>query len=355
MNEWEYRDSAGYSIPYSSSEVQFYYVSKSDTTLSEQRYTAFIQDSYSFPLGIGNMKLTGGIRAHYWTFTNKFSVSPRFSASLNTGVKRDVVTRFSIGMYQQPAFFRELKDINGNINLNIQTPKSIHAVAGFDYSFVSWDRPFRLTFETYYKALRDLIPYQIENVRVRYLSDQISNGYAYGADFKVNGEFVSGTQSWISMSLMKTAEDIVGDVDRDGNAIGYIPRPSDQRFKFSMFFQDYLPGLPQYQMHLTGHFITGAPFGLPRSQRFTQTARIESYKRVDIGFMRSIVSRGKNLTKQDFFNRFEDFDISLEIFNVMDIKNVSSYLFVADIHNNYYPMPNYLTGITFNLKVSAAF
>ena len=177
---------------------------------------------------------------------------------------------------------------------------------------------------------------------------------------------------------MKTAEDVVGDYyiadfNSEGERIfygftendvpvetrriepGYIPRPTDQRFKFSMYFQDYLPGLPAYQMHLTGHFITGAPFGMPRSPRYTQTARIESYKRVDIGFMRSLVSNGKNLTKWSFLNQLQDCNVSLEIFNVMDIDNVSSYFFVGDVYNNYHAIPNRLTGITFNLKLSATF
>lgn len=356
MNEWEYRDSAGYSIPYSENQVQLYYSAKNKNQFAEQRFTGFIQDSYTIPLDIGTLMLTGGIRGHYWTYTNHLSVSPRFSASLNTGVERDIVARFSFGWYSQPAFYREIKDLNGGVNPNIQTPHSFQTVAGVDYSFIAWDRPFRLTTEAYYKNLKDLIPYQIENVRIRYLSNQISNGYAYGLDFKVNGEFVSGTQSWISMSLMKTAEDIEGDIDsRTGYSAHYIPRPNDQRFKFSMYFQDYLPGLPAYQMHLTGHYITGAPFGMPRSPRYTQTARMPAYKRIDIGFMRSMVSNGKNLTKMKFFDRFEDFDVSLEVFNMIDIQNVASYFFIGDINDVYHPIPNKLTGRTFNLKVSAAF
>ena len=245
MREWEYRDSAGYSLPYSSDQVQLYYTAKTDYTQAEQRYTGYVQDSYTFPISIGKMMLTAGARAQYWTYNDHLTISPRFSASLATGIEHDIVTRFSFGWYHQPAFYREIKDLYGNINSDIQTPKSIQAVAGVDYSFVSWDRPFRMTFETYYKALKNLIPYQIENVRIRYLSNEVSNGYAVGADFKVNGEFVSGTQSWVSMSLMKTAEDIVGDRNPYGLPIGYIPRPNDQRFKFSAYFQDYLPGLPE--------------------------------------------------------------------------------------------------------------
>lgn len=350
MSEWEYRDSAGYSIPYSPQNVNLYYASRTpEYTHNEMRYTAFVQNSFSFPVGFGDVMITGGARAHYWTFTDNLSISPRISTALATGFNHDILLRASAGMYHQPPFYREIKDLNGNINYNIQTPQSLNMVAGVDYSFISWNRPFRLTFETYYKSMKNLIPYQIENVRIRYLSNQISDGYAIGADLKVNGEFVSGTQSWVSLSLMKTEEDIRG----DGH--GFIRRPTDQRFKFSMFFQDYLPGLPHYQMHMTGHFITGAPFGMPRSERYLQTAQMRSYKRVDIGFTRAVVSNGRNLTKVDFFNNFQDLDFSIEVFNLLDIENVSSYFFVADVYNNYYPVPNKLTGITFNLKISAAF
>jgi len=347
--EWQYRDSAGYSLPSSKTQINLFYTFDTDTSFVQQRYTAFIQDSYSVPLGIGYLMFTGGVRAHYWTYTDKISVSPRFSASLKTGGRNDVITRLSFGWYHQPAFYRELKDLYGNISPKIQTPYSIQAVAGVDFTFNSWGRPFRFTGETYYKSMKNLIPYQYENVRIRYLSNLTSKGYAYGLDLKVNGEFVSGTQSWISASLMKSMEDIEG----DGH--GWIRRPNDQRFKFSMFFQDYLPGLPAYQMHLTGHYITGIPFGLPRSQRWTQTATMESYKRVDIGFVRLLVSDGKNLTKLKFLDKFEDLSASIEVLNMIDIENVSSYTFIADFEGNYHGVADKLTGRMFNFKFSAAF
>jgi len=355
MKEWEYRDSAGYSLPFSDKEVKLYYSAKTDTTLSTQRYTAYLQDSYSAPLGSGFLMVTGGVRAHYWTYTDKLSISPRFSVSYKTGGKNDVIARLSFGWYYQPPFYRELKDLYGNINTNIQTPYSYNAVAGVDFSFIAWDRPFKMTTETYYKSLKNLIPYQYENVRIRYLSDQISNGFAYGLDFKVNGEFVSGTQSWISASLMNTMEDIVGDINGEGDEVGYIRRPNDQRFKFSMFFQDYLPGLPQYQMNLTGHFITGAPYGMPRSARYLQTAKMESYKRVDIGFIRLLVSNGDNLTNWKFLDKLKDCSIGIELYNVIGTQNVASYSFIADFSNNYHAVENLLTGRMLNLKISAAF
>jgi hypothetical protein len=349
MGEWEFRDSAGYSLPFSDKKVQLYYSAKTDYAHSQQRYTGFIQDSYSFLLGAGSLMVTGGVRAHYWTYTDKLSISPRISASYKTGGNEDVVIRLALGWYYQPPFYRELKNLYGNISPTIQTPYSIQTVAGVDYSFVAWNRPFKMTTEAYYKSMKNLIPFQYENVRIRYLSDQISDGFAYGLDFKVNGEFVSGTQSWVSASLMNTMEDIVGD------SSSWIPRPNDQRFKFSMFFQDYLPGLPQYQMNLTGHFITGAPYGFPRSARETQVARMQSYKRVDIGFLRLLVSNGDNLTKWAFLDKFKECSVGIEIYNIIDIRNVSSYSFIADYMNNYHSVKNLLTGRMFNLKVSAAF
>jgi hypothetical protein len=349
MKEWEYRDSAGYSLPFYDDEIRLFYSSRTNYSHTAQRVTAYLQDSYSFPVSFGNLMVTAGLRAHYWTITDDWSVSPRFSASIKTGVKYDVIGRLSFGWYYQPPFYRELKDLAGNVNPDVQTPKSIHAVAGVDIGFMAWNRPFKLTSEAYYKSLQDLIPYQYENVRVRYLSDQLSNGYAYGLDLKLNGEFVSGTQSWVSASLMKTMEDVVGD------GAGWIPRPNDQRFKFSMFFQDYLPGLPAYQMHLTGHYITGAPFGRPRTPRYMQVARIDSYKRFDIGFVRLLVSNGKNLVGWKLLDNMSECSIGLELFNMMDIQNVSSYTFIADYDNKYHAVPDRLTGRMINFKISASF
>lgn len=358
MKEWEYRDSAGYSLPYSNTQVKLYDNAQSNYSNYDnpsQRISGYFQNSHNYTSDVGEWLLTAGVRAHYWSFTKDLNISPRFSTSLKLPSSRDVVIRTAVGWYYQPAFFRELKTLSGDINFDIQTPKSVQTVLGVDYSFRGWDRPFRLTAEAYYKDMSDLIPYQVENVRVRYLADQISDGYAYGFDFKVNGEFVSGTQSWVSLSLLKTMEDIAGDHDSAGNPAGYIRRPNDQNFKFSMYFQDYLPGMPHYQMHLTGHYISGAPFGMPNRPRAEHVFKMEAYKRVDIGFMRLLASNGENMTGLQFFDRFRDASVSLEVFNVMDIQNEASYYWITDIQNNIYPMPNSLTGITFNLKVAATF
>jgi len=355
MNEWQYRDSAGYSLPYSDKEVKLYYAENTEYEHTKNRYSAYLQDSYSTPWGNGTLMITGGVRANYWDFTHKVFVSPRFSCSYKVDGTYDIIYRLAAGSYYQPAFYRELKNLYGEVADSIQTPHSLQVVAGVDYSFIAWERPFKLTAESYYKSLKNLIPYQYENVRIRYLSDQISDGFAYGLDVKVNGEFVSGTQSWVSASLMKTMEDIDGDVDSEGNQVGYIRRPNDQRFKFSMFFQDYLPGLPYYQMNLTGHFITGVPFGMPRSPRYLQKNQVPAYRRVDIGFLRLLVSNGDNLTSWRFLDRFKECSVGIEVYNLLDIRNVSSYSFIADFQNIYYAVENRLTGRMLNFTVSASF
>lgn len=348
MSEWTLRDSSGYSLPYSDSEIVFYHNLRTKYKHVQSRYEAYFQESFSVPTRWGNLLFTGGLRGQYWTFDNDLTLSPRFSASLKEA-NRDVIYRFSAGWYHQPPFYRELKNLSGEINPDIQTPRSFHTVAGLDFGFMGWGRPFRLTSELYYKALRNLIPYQIENVRIRYLSNLTSDGYAMGADLKINGEFVSGTQSWASISLMDTREDIVGD------GKGYIPRPSDQRFKFSFFFQDYLPGIPEFQMNLSGHYITGTPFGMPRTERWQQTARMQAYKRIDVGVTRSLVVNGENLTKWKLFDGLKTCSIGVEVFNMLDFDNTSSYFFVADFDNVYRAVPNRLTGRMFNVKLTAGF
>lgn len=350
MNEWERRDSTGYSLPYDDERVIIYSTIKTDTTLQSNRYTAYIQDDYNFYANSGTeYTISAGLRAHYWSMNQKFQLSPRMSLFISPNWQKKTYFRISSGVYRQPPFYQEMKNLEGDLNFDVQTPYSIHFTAGVDYYFSAWDRPFKMTGELYYKLLKDLIPYKIENVRTRYMSDDVSEGYAGGIDFKVSGEFVSGTQSWMSFSLMKTEEDIEGD------GAGYIPRPNDQRFKFSIFFQDYLPTNPAYQMNLSAHFATGTPYGPPNLPRYMDLYRTSGYSRVDIGFLRSFVNQGKNLTKFAWLNKLDDCYISVEVFNLLDNKNVSSYFWAADYESNYYAIPNYLTRRTLNVKLSAAF
>ena len=213
--------------------------------------------------------------------------------------------RLATGVYYQAPFYRELRYPDGTLNNNIKSQKSIHYVFGTDYLFYQWGRPFKFITELYYKNLSNLIPYKVDNVRIQYLAENNSNGYASGIDFKINGEFVSGVESWASLSIMKTEEDIVGDSyeDINGQLIypGYIPRPTDQRVNFSLFFQDYIPGNLNYKMHLNMIYGSGLPFGPPKSEKFEDILRIPDYRRVDIGFSAILKSEGKK-SKIKFLN-----------------------------------------------------
>ncbi len=265
INEWIFRDSTGYSIPYSDKRVQLYYTLKSKNSISSNRVTGFIQDTWNIPVTSGDLYFTGGIRFNYWDFNNEFLLSPRINVNYYPDWEKKISFRLSAGTYYQTAFFKELMFTDGSINYNTKAQRSYQVVAGTDLLFTAWDRPFRFTSEAYYKFMDRLIPYQVDNVRIRYLPEQRAVGYATGIDMKVNGEFVSGLQSWASLSIMSTQENIHND-DHWGlfvkdNEIytkwvrqGYIPRPTDQRVNFSLFFQDYLPGNPTWKMQLAGFY-----------------------------------------------------------------------------------------------------
>ena len=214
--------------------------------------------------------------------------------------EKDVVFRAATGIYYQSPFYRELRNLEGELNPNIESQKSTHFVLGSDYLFYSWGRPFKLISEVYYKDLQNLIPYKVDNVRIQYLAENNSNGYATGIDLKINGEFVPGVESWASLSVMQTMEDIEGDfyIDEEtGETIypGFIPRPTDQRVNFSLFFQDYLPGNPNYKMHLSMMYGTGFPFGPPKSDKYQDILRMPDYRRVDIGFSAVIKAEDKKV------------------------------------------------------------
>ena len=241
-----------------------------------------------------------------------------------------------------------MRDKEGVLYTDLKSQKSTHFVFSTDYNFLSWNRPFKFVGEIYYKSLRNLIPYEIDNLRLRYLPSLTSHGYTAGLDLRVNGEFVPGVESWASMSLMKSEEDIEG----DGH--GYIPRPTDQRFAFSLFFQDYFPGNPSYKMNLKLHYSSGLPSGAINSERHEQVFRIPAYRRVDIGFTKVIKESGQG-SKSKYFKHFDSLWISAEVFNLLGIRNTISYLWVSDVVQNQYAVPNYLTSRLLNLKLQAKF
>ena len=233
-----------------------------------------------------------------------------------------------------------------NLNRNIKSQRSIHFVLGSDYTFRLFDRPFRFTVETYYKALSNLIPYTVDNVRVVYYGRNVGKGYAAGIDFKLFGEFVPGTDSWITFSLMRTKEKING---------VWIPRPTDQRYNVSLYFTDYFPGSTRWRFTLKAAFADGLPFGPPRSERSQQTLRAPAYKRVDVGMSYRLVKNEDRHIQHGFGKIFKNVWLGLDAFNLLGIKNVNSYYWVTDISNTQYAVPNYLTGLQINGRITMQF
>ena len=366
ISEWNLIDSAGFTLPHTPDSVGYedpilqpsLIVSVNDllkTTinLSSYRNSAYLQYSKD----IGSFSLTSGMRGNYWSFNEELILSPRISLAYIPNWKKDVVFRSAAGIYYQPAFYKELRGLDGTINRDIKAQKSTHYILGADYLFYSWGRPFKCVSEIYYKQLENLIPYKVDNVRIRYLPYETSNGYASGIDLKINGEFVPGIESWASISIMKTEEDIVGDyyTDTDGNEkeAGYIPRPTDQRVNFSLFFQDYIPKNPTYKMHLNLVYGTGLTFGPPKSEKNQDILRIPPYRRVDIGFSKEIIKEGEK--KKGFLKHFDAIWLSLEVFNLLQINNTVSYLWVSDVSGKQYAVPNYLTTRQINAKLIFSF
>ena len=378
MNEWILRDSTGYAIPYNGDKIELFSATEMNYSMSSTRLNAYIQDTYQIPLSKGALYATAGIRSQYWSFSKEFLLSPRATLRYYPEWDANFVFHLSGGVYNQPAFYKELKDRNGKIYPNTKAQRSTQVVFGTDYIFRAWDRPFKFTSELYYKFMSNLTPYQIDNVRIRYLPNQQAKGYATGLDMKVNGEFVSGIESWASLSVMKTEEDIIDDfyynyynkagqliipgVTKDqvrfSNKIqhpGYIPRPTDQRFNFSVFFQDYFPGNPTWKMHMTAFYGSRLPTGPPNSERYMDKFRIPPYRRIDLGFSKVLINQDHKKYRYKTLDNIKEMWLSLEVFNLLGINNTISYLWVANNSGDMYGVPNYLTKRKLNLKLTVKF
>lgn len=354
INEWEMRDSAGYSMrPPSIKGVGIYYNLQSDTVVNSNRFSTFLQDTYRTHLDAGLFSLTAGVRASYWTFNNEWIVSPRFSMSLIPTFNSNFTFRVGGGVYYQAPLYKEYRDtvnVDGNysvhLNDQIKSQRSIQLIVGGDYNFRSQGRPFKLTTEFYYKKLDNLIPYTVDNVRVRYIGENISTGYASGLDMKLFGEFVPGTDSWVSFSLMKSEETINGVT---------VPRPTDQAYSFSLFLQDYWPTNPKYKLNLKMIWAAGLPTAAPRSLPESQKFKTPPYRRIDIGVSRMLVGGQDKLMKKAFFRTFKTIWLGVDVFNLFDIKNTNSYYWVTDISNRQYGVPNYLTTRQLNVRLMLDF
>lgn len=389
LREWEMVDSAGYSLPNpiaipgapvpvnGNLEIQDFV--SANNTLTTNRFAAYLSDQWKF-VTKNNSEITiaAGLRANYWDYNEEFLLAPRANFSYKPGKNPNLVFRFATGIYYQTPFYREMRSIEGELNKDVKSQKSTHFIVGSDLRFRTWNRPFIFTTEVYYKKLDNLIPYYVENVRIRYLTDQTADGYAAGVDFKLYGEFVKGIDSWLSLSIMQSMEDIHGDFyydyyNAEGEKIisgitvdnevadsvrvepGYIPRPSDQRVNFSIFFQDYIPNHPYLKMHLRLLFSTGMPFGAPDTERYAHTLRMPDYRRVDIGFSYQFINEGTTFGDKNPFKNFKNMWVSLEVFNLLQIYNTVSYIWIKDIDNRQYAVPNYLTPRLLNIKLTAEF
>lgn len=355
IKEWEMRDSSGYSLPNTGETVNVFSNVKADNIINSNRFSGYIQDHFRIKSNFGLFVLNTGIRASYWDFNEEFIVSPRVSVHFIPDRNDKFIFRMASGVYYQTPFYKEFQQVVniGNnskveLNRNIKSQKSIHFVLGSDYSFKSTgQQPFKFTSEFYYKKLSDIIPYTINNVKVRYSGQNEGKGYIMGLDMRLYGEFVPGSTSWISFSLMKTEQDIHG---------VKVPLPTDQTYNFSIYFQDQFPGYERLKMNLKGHLSKGLPVSAPYKRLESGYFHTPAYKRVDVGFSWELLGEKYAIRKKNAALRtFRNIWLGMDILNIFDIKNVNTYYWITDVYNNQYAIPNYLTGRQVNVKLLADF
>lgn len=349
--EYEMRDSSGYSIPHTGEDLYMIYSLNARNSLDANRIEAYAQDTWRFTSRGGHtfFTLNYGIRFSHWNFNKESIISPRVSLGIIPAFNHDVTLRFATGIYYQAPFFKELRDtttVNGityaTLNRDIKSQRSIHFIAGFDYRFKMKNRPYKFTAEAYYKALSNIIPYTVDNVKIVYDASQQCSGHAMGLDLKLYGEFVPGTDSWVSLSLMNTRININGKS---------IPMPTDQRYALNLFFTDYFPGTTRWRMSLRLAYADGLPFGAPHRSLDTMPFRAPAYKRADIGMSYRLFDNDKRERKSIFKNIW----LGVDCLNLLGINNVNSYYWVTDVTNQQYAVPNYLTGRQINVRASFEF
>lgn len=359
INEYHLTDSAGYILPNNSKNFYLDQSIKVQNQIAIDNYTAHIQDSYSLT---NNSDLQIGVRASYNSLSEQLLISPRLLLAYRPA-SNNKIFRLIAGVYQQPPSYRSIRAYDGKLNLNQKAQRSYHTSAGFDYAFDGLGTRLKFTSEAYFKYTDRLIPYVVDNVRIKYLSSSLAKAHTYGADFSIGGEFVKDLVSYFRLSLMSADQDVIGDSyqrkDKSGNLTtifpGYLRRPSDQRVNFSIFFQDRLLNSPTYKVHLTMLYGSRLPIGSPLSERYSDDFRIPAYKRVDMGFSKAFLD-DIALHKPKFLDKyFSSFTTYFEIFNLLNINNTVSYLWLKDVDNIHYAVPNYLTGRQFNFKLILKF
>ncbi|WP_116797390.1 carboxypeptidase-like regulatory domain-containing protein [Flavobacterium sp. 103] len=366
VSEWEVIDSAGFSIrppkilpkndepyqPYSGLLIPYQYVYATNFT-NIDRFSAYGQWGRKDNLGTNEIWYNLGVRMQSWEVSGdnlasnlQTIFSPRAQFAIKPDWKKDILFRFTAGVYSQPPFYRELRDYDGVVQSNTKAQKSINFVLGNDYSFKMWERPFKLVTEAYYKKMTDVNPYTVDNVRIRYAADNNAVAYAQGLDLRLNGEFVPGTDSWISFGYLKTEENI--------DNKGYIARPTDQRLKFGLLFQDYMPKIPSLKLYLNMVYNTGLPGGSPAyADPYLYQNRLNDYRRVDVGFSKVFIDQKVGMSSKKFFKDFKELSLGFEIFNLFNNQNAITNTWVRDVYTKTeYAIPNYMTTRVFNLKLN---
>ena len=355
--EYEMRDSAGYSIPHNGKDLYMIYSMKARNELNANRIEAYIQDTYRFSGGTADSTGNGqthytlnyGVRMSHWNFNRETILSPRVSLAIIPANHENTTFRLAAGLYYQAPFFKELRDtttVNGvtvaSLNEKIKSQRSIHFIAGYDYRFRMNDQRFKFSAEAYYKALSNIVPYSVSNVKVVYYGQNECSGHAAGLDFKLYGEFVPGTDSWLSLSLMDTKMKLNGKS---------IPLPTDQRYAVNLFFTDYFPGSRKWRMSLKLAFADGLPFAAPHKELETNSFRATAYRRADIGMSYQLLDNSRH-EKKTFL---KNVTLGVDCLNLFGIDNVNSYYWVTDVTNQQYAVPNYLTGRQLNARVLLEF
>lgn len=369
LRESEFIDSAGFFIrppntnftnnqpeePFEAPIIPYQGI-QSKNFISTKRYTAYLQYGTKTEWKNHSIYLNLGIRAHHWavggediTKTSQSIFSPRAQMTIKPNWKKDMLFRLSAGAYHQPPFYKELRNQLGIVNPNVKAQKSIHYVLGNEYSFMLWDRPFKLLSELYYKDLYDVNPYTLEDVRIRYAANNTAKAFAQGAEIRLNGAFVPGTESWVSLGYLNTKENIENR--------GYTPRPTDQRIKLGILFQDYIPNIPNLKMYLNLVYNTGLPGGSPNySDPYTFQSKLRDYKRADIGISHIFVSSNNTYPENHWLHKFKDLSVGVEIFNMFNNQNAITNTWVRDVESKQqFAIPNFMTTRVLNLKLSMRF
>jgi CarboxypepD_reg-like domain/TonB-dependent Receptor Plug Domain len=378
LAQFEYRDSAGYSLPYIPTILNIYDVQNSTTSLSIQKYSGFVQDNIRLLKKNTDITLQVGTRFNYNSLNNEFLISPRAQLSYKPLGRKDLVYKLAAGIYSQPPFYRELRKNDGSINTNIKAQKSVQVIAGADYNFIGvGNRQMRFTTEAYYKHITDVVPYDIDNVKIRYLGSNNAKAYATGVEFRLFGQLVKDAESWLSLSLMRTKENLQNDFyynyknaageiitantidrivkDSTKNEVGFLRRPSDRLITVGLYIEDYLATNKNFKVHLNAIYGSNMSYNIPNSTRYRNGLIIAPYIRVDMGFSALLLSEKSLRRSHSPFRKLENIWASLEVFNLINRENTISFQLIKDFSNTVFALPNRLTPRLVNLKIVGRF